>query len=115
MAQVFIYSIIYLILILFFWSLCAIGQDSFHKYSDGLKIIEVANGAASTVPANTKNRAYTIQSLYFQDLNVPEVPSINYTFRNPLPVPRRNWGIQPSTGILLFIHHLPSQINHIQR
>ena len=85
MLYIFICFIVYVILGLFFWSLCAMSQESQDKFVRRFKCTPIQKDMSEDRYTNIRCQAYTIQSLYSQDFIVPEVSHINYTFRNPLP------------------------------
>jgi hypothetical protein len=72
-------------LLLFFWSLCAMSKKSDKILTRKLKSPESQKDSSGNRTANVRCQAYTIESLYSQQFIVPEVPSVKYTFRTPLP------------------------------
>ncbi len=86
MTYIIICLTLYLILVLLFWSLCAINKGSFAGIQNGTESAEAKKSVfriSSTALGNTK--AYNIQSLYSKDFILPEAAGLKYKFRNPLP------------------------------
>jgi hypothetical protein len=86
MTYIIISLTLYLILVLLFWSLCAINKGSFAGIQNGTESAEAKKNVfriSSTALGNTK--AYNIQSLYSKDFILPEAAGLKYEFRNPLP------------------------------
>ena len=90
MAYIIICVILYLILGLLLWSLCAINKGSFAESQTGIESAEVKKvvlgiPSAAIRKLDIGRQGYIIQSLYSKDFILPEDAGIKYKFRNSLP------------------------------
>ena len=85
MAYIAICLVLYLILVLLFWSLCAINKGSFAGIQNGAESAEAGKSVFRIAPATLGTKIYNIQSLYSKDFILPEIAGLKYKFRNPLP------------------------------
>jgi hypothetical protein len=90
MAYVIICVILYLILGLLLWSLCAINKDSFAESQNGrestaVKKVVLGIPSAAIRKLDIGCQVYIIQSLYSKDFILPGDAGLKYKFRNPLP------------------------------
>jgi len=90
MAYVIICVILYLILGLLLWSLCAVNKGSFAESENGTESAGVKKVVLGIPPAAIRKldigcQVYIIQSLYSKDFVLPEEAGLKYKFRSPLP------------------------------
>jgi hypothetical protein len=90
MAYIIVCVILYVILGLLLWSLCAINKGSLVESKDGMEragIKKVARGIplVNERKLDTGCQVYIIQSLYSKDFILPGDVGLKYKFRIPLP------------------------------
>ena len=85
MTDIIICAVLYLALVLFFWSLCAINKGSFSRSRNGIENAKIKKGMFRTPSTVVGTKAYSIQSLYSKDFILTEDAGLKYKFRRPLP------------------------------
>jgi len=85
MTYIIICAALYLVSVLFFWSLCAITKGSFAGSQNCIESAEAKKGMFGIQSKAISTRAYNIQSLYSRDFILPEDAGLKYKFRDPLP------------------------------
>jgi len=85
MAYIIVFLMLYLVVVLFFWSLCAIQKVLCREVQKRARSAAIENGILDSRLMCLRCQAYDIRSLYSRDFICLEEPQRKYVFRTPLP------------------------------